>query len=30
MFTRHMQFCKVCQRSLIRVMDQFTAKGPVK
>jgi hypothetical protein len=30
MFTRHMQFCKVCQRSLIRVMDQYTAKGPVK
>ena len=24
MFTRHMQFCKVCQRSLSNVIDQYT------
>jgi hypothetical protein len=24
MFTRHMQFCKVCQRSLNNVIDQYT------
>jgi len=29
MFTRHIHFCKVCQRSLIRVMEQYTATGPV-
>jgi hypothetical protein len=29
MFTRHMHFCKVCQRSLVSVMEQYTAKGPV-
>ena len=27
MFTRHIHFCKVCQRSLISVMDQYTAKA---
>lgn len=26
MFTRHMQFCKVCQRSLVNVMSQYTQK----
>ncbi|MCX6284131.1 MAG: M64 family metallo-endopeptidase [Bacteroidetes bacterium] len=30
MFTRHIHFCKVCQSSLIRVMEQYTAKGPGK
>ncbi len=30
MFTRHIHFCKVCQRSLINVMEQYTAKGPGK
>lgn len=24
MFTRHMQFCKVCQNSLIQVIDQYS------
>ena len=30
MFTRHMHFCKVCQRSLVSVMDQYTATSPEK
>jgi len=30
MYTRHIHFCKVCQRSLNNVMDQYTAAGPVK
>ena len=30
MFTRHIHYCKVCQRSIIRVMDQYTANKPVK
>jgi hypothetical protein len=30
MFTRHMHFCKACQKSLISVMEQYTAKAPVK
>jgi len=30
MFTRHMHFCKACQKSLVSVMEQYTAKAPVK
>lgn len=30
MFTRHIHYCKVCQRSLIRVIEQYTAVGPGK
>ena len=27
MYTRHIHFCKVCQRSLISVIEQYTATG---
>ena len=27
MFTRHIGFCRVCQRSIISVMEQYTATG---
>ncbi len=30
MFTRHIHFCKVCCRTLDRVMDQYAAKAPVR
>ena len=30
MFTRHIHFCKVCRRTLDRVMDQYAAKAPIK
>jgi len=29
MFTRHIHFCKVCQRSLIHVIEQYTATAQV-